>query len=156
MSNKYDFYVNEPLGVVVAKMTREDFFKAVFDTAMRKLLMKYKNTRLGNVDNWNYSLSDYVYSYFIRWSRARNTEKSIVARARCNFEDGDVFDEKIGIYIACDRMDMKIAKTAHDFLYDFINDMTSFINDVIDNEENVFEFYMKTSNHVEDLTSLKD
>ena len=156
MSNKYDFYVNEPLGVVVAKMTRDDFFKAVFDTAMKKLLRKYKNTKLGNGEDWCCSLSDYIYGYFRRWSRARNTEKNVVTRARCNFEDGDIFNEQTGIYIASDRMDMKIASTAHNFLYDFINDMTSFMNDVIDNEGNLFDFYMKTKNHIENLASLED
>lgn len=156
MNNKYEIYVNEPLGVVVAKMSRADFFRAVFDTAMSKVLKKYKNTMIGNGDDWCSSLADYTLSYFNKWVLKRNTEKNIVARARCNFEDGDVFDEKIGTYIACDRLDMKIAKTAHDFLYDFVNGMTSFMNDVIDNEENLFNFYMKTSHHVEDLTSFKD
>ena len=156
MNSKYEIYVNEPLGVVVAKMSRADFFRAVFDTAMSKVLKKYKNTMIGNRDDWCSSLADYLLGYFNKWVLKRNTEKNIVARARCNFKDGDVFDEKIGIYIACDRMDMKISRTAHDFLYDFINGMTSFMNDVIDNEENLFEFYMKTNHHVEDLTSFKD
>lgn len=156
MNNKYEIYVNESLGVVVAKMSRADFFRAVFDTAMSKVLKKYKNTMIGNTTAWWSSLTEYTLSYFSKWVSKRNTEKNIVARARCNFEDGDVFDEKIGTYIACDRMDMKIARTAHDFLYDFINGLTGFMNDVIDNEENLFNFYMKTGKHVEDLTSFKD
>jgi hypothetical protein len=156
MNNKYEIYVNEPLGVVVAKMSRADFFRAVFDTAMSKVLKKYKNTMIGNDSDWCSSLADYILAYFNKWVSKRNTEKNIVARARCNFEDGDVFDEKIGIYIACDRMDIKIANTATDFLVDFTEGMSEFVRDVEKTAANIYEFCKKTNLHVEDLTSFKD
>lgn len=156
MNNKYEIYVNEPLGVVVAKMSRADFFRAVFDTAMSKVLKKYKNTMIGNTTAWWSSLTEYTLSYFSKWVSKRNTGKNIVARARCNFEDGDVFDEKIGTYIACDRMDMKIADTATDFLVDFTEGMSEFVRDLEKTAANIYEFCKKTNLHVEDLTSLKD
>ena len=156
MNSKYEIYVNEPLGVVVAKMSRADFMDEVFTMATKKLLRRYKNTKIGVGEDWCSSLNDYVYFYFIRWARNRNTEKNIVARARCNFEDGDVFDEKIGIYIACDRMDIKIADTATDFLVDFTEGMSEFVRDLEKTAANIYEFCKKTNLHVEDLTSFKD
>ena len=156
MNNKYEIYVNEPLGVVVAKMSRQDFMDEVFTMATKKLLRRYKNTKIGVGEDWCSSLSDYVYSYFIRWARNRNTEKNIVVRARCNFEDGDIFDEQTGIYIACDRMDMKIADTATDFLVDFTEGMSEFVRDAEKTAANIYEFSKKTRLHVENLTSYED
>ena len=76
MNNKYEIYVNEPLGVVVAKMSRQDFIDEVFTMATKKLLRRYKNTKIGVGEDWCSSLSDYVYSYFIHptvdtWGRFR-------------------------------------------------------------------------------------
>lgn len=156
MKNNYEVHVNEQLGVVVARLPRSDFDYAVFKAAMGKLIRKYKNTTLGSGNDWCSSLGDYVFSYFNNWMKKKNFEKNVVTRARCNFDDGDVFDERIGRFIACDRMDMKIAETACDFLCDFFNDMTEFLSDVKIQRVNLGGFSDRTFYHIENLAKSKD
>lgn len=156
MKDKYEVFVNEQLGVVVARLSQSDFMEAVFDSAAKKLLKKFKNSRIGVSCDWCSSLSDYVYAYFMQWARKRNIGKNVVTRARCNFEDGDVFDEQIGTYIACDRMDMKIARTGIDFLHDFMDDFNDFLWEVDIESDKLEEFYENTAQHVENLISMED
>jgi len=148
--SKYEIYVNEPLGVVVAKMSRKAFYDEVFNVAMRKLLNKYQNTMLGGVTWFNF-FEDWVRSFFERWTKSRSAEKSIVTVAKCNYEDGDNFDETLGRYIATDRMDAKIANTAFIFLSDFDYEMREFLGDVNKTLDKLGVFIDKTFDHIEEL-----
>ena len=38
---KYNFYVNEPLGVVVAQLDKQDFEREVLTMALGKMMRKY-------------------------------------------------------------------------------------------------------------------
>ena len=150
--NKYEFYSNEALGVTVAKMSREDFFKAIFNTAMRKILKGTKNTSLDTSD-WCCNISDYAVSYFYEWQKKFNFDKNVITRARCNFEDGDQFDETIGRYIAEDRMDVKIADYAIRFLDDLWLDLDTLIDDMVDRRSKLCDFANHTEEHTRNLTS---
>lgn len=147
----YEIYTNEMLGVTVAKMSRTDFLHEVFNTAMRKLLKQTKNTRLDTGD-WCSNFSDFVVTYFEKWSRKYKFEKNVVVRARCNFEDGDVYDETIGRYIVEDRMDMKITEYATQFLADFTSDLDNFVREMIERCDRLWEFIDHTEAHMRDLT----
>lgn len=148
----YEIYTNEMLGVTVAKMSRGDFLDEVFSTAMRKLLKQTKNTRL-DTGSWCSNFDDFVVDYFKKWSRKYKFEKNVVVRARCNFEDGDTFDETIGRYIVEDRMDVKITDYATLFLHDFASDLDNFVNDMYDRIFVLNEFADHTEAHTRDLTS---
>lgn len=139
----YEFYVNERLGVVVARLSREDFKKAVYSAAMNRLVNRYQNTMLWGQE-WLGSLNDYISGVFHKWFDKRFTQKNIVARARCNFEDGDVFDEKIGTYIAADRMDIKITEVAIKFVSEFLHIMCEFTDALDDHLDELYSFSCDT------------
>lgn len=152
---KYNFYVNEPLGVVVAQLDKKDFEREVLEMALGKMMRKYNNTMLNGIE-WMGSLEDYFVSVFRKWFKKFNLPKSIVTKARCNYEDGDQFNEKIGKYIAADRMDMRITKMAVNFLGAFSKELSNLSFDMGMHMANLIEFYSKTDNHIENFSSLKN
>lgn len=152
---KYNFYVNEPLGVVVAQMDKKDFEHEVYHMALGKLVRKYE-TSLISGEKWFATMEEYYTSIFRVWIDRFNLPKSIVTKARCNYEDGDQFDEKIGKYIAADRMDMKITKMAVNFLGVFSKELGNLSFDMGMHMANLIEFYSKTDNHIENFGSVKN
>lgn len=152
---KYNFYVNEPLGVVVAQLDKEDFEREVLKMALGKMMRKYNNTMLNGFE-WLSSIEDYFVAVFRKWFKQFNLSKSIVTKARCNYEDGDQFDEKIGKYIAADRMDMRITKMAVNFLDVFTDEISNLCFDMGMHKANLIEFYSKTDNHIENFSSVKN
>lgn len=152
---KYNFYVNEPLGVVVAQMDKRDFEHEVYHMALGKLVRKYETSLIGG-EKWLASMEDYFMSIFRDWIDRFNLPKSIVTKARCNYEDGDQFNEKIGKYIAADRMDMRITKMAVNFLGVFSKELNNLSFDMGMHMANLIEFYSKTDNHIENFSSLKN
>lgn len=152
---KYNFYVNEPLGVVVAQLDKQDFEREVLEMALGKMMRKYNNTMLNGFE-WMGSLEDYFVSVFRKWFKKFNLPKSIVTKARCNYEDGDQFNEKIGKYIAADRMDMRITRMAVNFLDVFADELSNLSFDMGMHKANLIEFYSKTDNHIENFSSLKN
>lgn len=148
----YEHFVNEPLGVVVVKMARGDFAREVYNTSVAKLVRKYNTSEISNDVKWSSdSLETYVWSVYVKWVDKNITENSYTTRAKCNFEDGDTFDEQIGYYIAADRMDMKITDYAYRFLMEFTTIWSNFCADLYHHSEELLDYYDRTEANIMSL-----
>ena len=147
----YVHFVNEPLGVVVVKMSREDFYEEVYNVSVAKLVRKYVNSRIGGDRAWVDSIENYISSVYRNWARKNITENSYTTRAKCNFEDGDTFDEQIGYYIAADRMDMKITQYAYRFLVEFTGVWSDFCMDLFYHGKELLDYYDRTEANIMSL-----
>lgn len=147
----YEHFVNEPLGVVVVKMDRQDFYEEVYNASIAKLVRKYNNSKIGGDELWVDSIENYVSSVYRKWARKNITQKSYTTRAKCNYEDGDVFDPQIGYYIAADRMDLKISNYAYRFLVDFSNGFDDFVQDCYYHARDLLNYMDKTEANIMSL-----
>ena len=147
----YEHFVNEPLGVVVVKMDRQDFYEEVYNASIAKLVRKYTNSKIGGDLAWVDSIENYVCSVYRKWARKNITQKSYTTRAKCNYEDGDAFDPQIGYYIAADRMDLKISNYAYRFLVDFSNGLDDFVQDCYYHARDILNYMDKTEANIMSL-----
>lgn len=148
----YEHFVNEPLGVVVVKMDRRDFYEEVYNVSVAKLVRKYTNSKIGGDPNcWTDSIENYINAVYRNWARKNITEKSYTTRAKCNYEDGDVFDAQIGYYIAADRMDMKITQYAYRFLVEFTDTWSDFCMDLFYHGKELLDYYDTTEANIMSL-----
>ena len=148
----YEHFVNEPLGVVVVKMDRDSFAREVYNVSMAKLVRKYNNSKISTGDkSWGDDLENYVWAVYRNWTKKNITEKSYTTRAKCNYEDGDVFDPQIGYYIAADRMDMKITQYAYRFLVEFTDVWSDFCMDLFYHGKELLDYYDTTEANIMSL-----
>ncbi len=147
----YEHFVNEPLGVVVVKMDKDEFYREVFNASVAKLVRKYNNSKISTADSWTDDFESYVWAVYRKWARKNITQKSYTTRAKCNYEDGDAFDPQIGYYIAADRMDLKISNYAYRFLVDFSNGLDDFVQDCYYHARDILNYMDKTEANIMSL-----
>ena len=156
MKSKYEVYINEEKGIVVAKLSKRDFEFEVGEVALKKVMAKVNNSSINPTKFGAKMLPSYVYSYYDDWISKKNINSTVVTRAKCNFEEGDKFVEEIGVYIATNRMDVKIAEMAFEFLCDFYEGFMAFLMDVIGAAEKLGEYSLKTIDHISYLSTIQD
>ena len=100
MAKDFDIYVNEALGVVVAKhpnaskVLREDFDRQI-DKLWGSFGVRYTWDDFGSLAN--------------KWLKKYGpVMDNLVGKARCNFEDGDEFDKAYGEKLAKKRLAEKL------------------------------------------------
>ena len=148
----YEHFVNEPLGVVVVKMNKRNFYEEVYNVSVAKLVRKYANSKIGGDSVcWIDGIENYIESVYRNWADKNITEKTYTTRAKCNYEDGDTFDEQIGYYIAADRMDMKITNYAYRFLMEFTTIWSNFCADLYRHSEELLDYYDRTEANIMSL-----
>ena len=151
MREKYQIYVDEERGVVVAKLSGGEFQKAVYSAAMGKLGNKFKMSKINTRMFGTNPLNELIYFYFTKWVRERNIGNSVVTRAKCNFNRGEDFSEEIGTYIAVDRMDRKIADMAFKFLWDLEKEIEDIDFEILKELRKICKFIGKTEKHIQNL-----
>lgn len=121
MAKDFDIYVNEALGVCVAK----------YPYASEELWEEYSKctAKFANAFGANECFcDDYVFEGFAKlwFNKHGKAMNNLTGKARCRFEDGDVFDEEFGVTLAKKRLAEKLEFYRADF-YGYMYDvLTSF------------------------------
>ena len=88
----YDIYINEEKGVVVAKISESDFAYLLLDEVCH-----LERKTGGLID-----LKEAAYKYAAQVISQR--EISFIAKAKCNYEAGEIWNEEIGVELAVRRL----------------------------------------------------
>lgn len=113
MAKDFNVFVNEPLGVVVAKFpSASDELRVNFFKQLAKF--ERENKCLGEFfwDTTEGSLANYAEKWFEIYGPIMN---ELIGKSKCNYEDGDVFNVEFGTQLAKKRLAAKLERYWCDF-----------------------------------------
>lgn len=141
---RYQYFINEDKGIVVAKISYEQFYNDMVDE-----IRGFYNKLDVYIDITNII------------EKAINKElhyEQLIAKASCNIEAGDIFDEDFGCNLATARLTQKISTLKNkiymdaakeiDFICFKIIDMAyKYSNRISDNQDRFMNLYLKKYPH---------
>ena len=100
------YYVNEQLGTVVARMPNfeEDMYQEIDNFCRIKFINKNAHVSFG------FSMYFYETVHKLLHGRYEPSLKSLIGKAKCNFEAGETFDVEKGKELAKQRLMEKVFK----------------------------------------------
>ena len=124
------YYVNEEKGTVVAKCPEAaaELF-IYFEKMINKIMLAWTK------DDLSLGKNEFVRVAYNWLEKNCRVMDNLIGKAKCNYDEGEVFDVEVGKKLACDRLLLKL----EDYRVKFFAHMYSFayeIQDAIFNELN--------------------